>query len=337
MRSNPLLDVTDLTVSFTTYAGKVTAVDNVSFQVFPGEAVGIVGESGCGKSVTAHSIMRLLPAPPGTNQKGSIFFNQKNLLQVPEAAMEKIRGNQISIIFQDAMTSLNPVLTIGMQISESLRLHRHLSKQDASLQSVEMLRLTGIPSPEKRAREYPHQFSGGMRQRVMIAMALSCNPELLIADEPTTALDVTIQAQILELMKSLQKKFNTSIILISHDLGVIASLCSRVIVMYAGKIAEAGKAENIFYQPRHPYTWGLLQSLLRVHMTQKQKLQIIPGHPPDLLLPPPGCPFHLRCPYAMLICKELYPQTTRLTPEHTVNCWLQHPDAPKTYREAILL
>lgn len=329
MKNSPLLHVTELTVAFTTYAGEVKAVDNISFQVFPGEAVGIVGESGCGKSVTAHSIMQLIPVPPGRYIKGSIFFEEKDLLQASESEMEKIRGNDISIIFQDAMTSLNPVLTIGMQIREALQLHQHMNKQDAYAQSVEMLRLVGIPSPEKRMKEYPHQFSGGMRQRAMIAMALSCNPKLLIADEPTTALDVTIQAQILELMKDLQKKLNTSIVLISHDLGVIASLCSRVIVMYAGKIAETGKAEDIFYQARHPYTWGLLQSLPRMDMVQKQKLLIIPGQPPDLLSPPTGCPFHPRCPHAMRICKEHYPETTQVTEEHMVNCWLQHPGAPK--------
>ncbi len=333
MNSNPLLSVEELTVCFDTYAGEVKAVDAISFQVYPGEAVGIVGESGCGKSVTAHSIMQLIPTPPGRYAKGKILFRNDNLLQKSEEEMSKIRGNDISIIFQDAMTSLNPVLTIGMQIGESLQLHQHMNKQDAYVRSIEMLRLVGIPSPEERIKEYPHQFSGGMRQRVMIAMALSCNPKLLIADEPTTALDVTIQAQILDLMKDLQGKLNTSIILISHDLGAIASLCSRVIVMYAGKVAEAGTAMDIFHQPQHPYTWGLLQSLPRIDMMQKQKLAIIPGQPPDLLSPPTGCPFHPRCPHAMSICQEHYPETTALTKEHIVHCWLQHPNAPKAKRE----
>ncbi|AJQ29870.1 ABC transporter ATP-binding protein [Pelosinus fermentans] len=333
MNSNPLLTVEELTVSFDSYAGEVKAVDSISFQVYPGEAIGIVGESGCGKSVTAHSIMQLIPTPPGRYAKGKILFGKDDLLQKSEAEMAKIRGNDISIIFQDAMTSLNPVLTIGMQIGESLQLHQHMNKQDAYARAVEMLRLVGIPSPEERIKEYPHQFSGGMRQRVMIAMALSCNPKLLIADEPTTALDVTIQAQILDLMKELQGKLNTAIILISHDLGAIASLCSRVIVMYAGKIAEAGTAIDIFHQPQHPYTWGLLQSLPRIDMMQKQKLSIIPGQPPDLLSPPTGCPFHPRCPHAMSICQEHYPETTVLTKEHMVHCWLQHPDAPKPKRE----
>lgn len=333
MKTNSLLDIEQLTVCFDTFAGEVKAVDKVSFQVFPGEAVGIVGESGCGKSVTAHSIMQLIPTPPGKYTNGKILFDNMDLLQCSEAEMAKIRGNEISIIFQDAMTSLNPVLTIGMQIGESLQLHQHMNKQEAYARAIEMLRLVGIPSPEQRIKEYPHQFSGGMRQRVMIAMALSCNPKLLIADEPTTALDVTIQAQILDLMRDLQAKLNTAIILISHDLGAIASLCSRVIVMYAGKIAESGSAMDIFHRPQHPYTWGLLQSLPRLDLQQKQKLSVINGQPPDLLSPPTGCPFHPRCPYAMVICSEDYPETTQISQDHMVHCWLQHPDAPQAKRE----
>ncbi|MDF2635066.1 MAG: oligopeptide/dipeptide transporter, ATPase subunit [Pelosinus sp.] len=329
MKTSPLLNVDQLTVSFATYAGEVKAVNNVSFQVFPGEAIGIVGESGCGKSVTAHSIMQLVPTPPGKYTNGRVFFENRDLLQYSETEMAKIRGNDISIIFQDAMTSLNPVLTIGMQIGESLQIHQHMNKQEAYARAVEMLNLVGIPSPEQRMKEYPHQFSGGMRQRVMIAMALSCNPKLLIADEPTTALDVTIQAQILDLMKEIQTKLNTAIILISHDLGAIASLCSRVIVMYAGKIAESGNAMDIFHQPQHPYTWGLLQSLPRLDLKQKQKLSVIHGQPPDLLSPPTGCPFHPRCPHAMVICSESYPETTQISQDHMVNCWLQHPNAPQ--------
>ncbi|WP_425058955.1 Oligopeptide transport ATP-binding protein OppD [Sporomusa carbonis] len=329
----PLLAVEELAVSFDTYAGEVKAVDQISFQVLPGEAVGIVGESGSGKSVTAHAIMRLIPTPPGRYAKGKILFEGADLLQRPEPEMENIRGNDISMIFQDPMTSLNPVLTVGMQIAESLQLHQHMNRKDAYARAVEMLRLVGIPSPEQRVKNYPHQFSGGMRQRTMIAIALACNPKLLIADEPTTALDVTIQAQILDLMKDLQRKLNTAIILISHDLGVIAGLCSRVIVLYAGKIAEAGTARDIFYHPRHPYTWGLLQSVPRLDSTQKQLLTAIAGQPPDLLQPPAGCPFHPRCPYAMRICQEHYPETTRISEEHRVNCWLQHPAAPNPKQE----
>jgi oligopeptide transport system ATP-binding protein len=330
---DPLLDVQELAVSFDTYAGEVKAVDRVSFQVFPGEAVGIVGESGSGKSVTAHAIMRLISTPPGRFVNGKIFFEDTDLLQKSEPAMEKIRGNDISMIFQDPMTSLNPVLTVGMQIAESLRLHQHMNNAEAYAQAVEMLRVVGIPSPEQRVKNYPHQFSGGMRQRAMIAIALACNPKLLIADEPTTALDVTIQAQILELMQSLQAKLNTAIILISHDLGVIAGLCSRIIVMYAGKIAETGTAQDIFHHPQHPYTWGLLKSVPRLDLQHKQKLSVIEGHPPDLLQPPSGCPFHPRCPYAMRICTEHYPVTTQLNQAHSVKCWLQHPSSPKIQRE----
>ncbi len=330
----PLLHIEDLAVSFDTYAGEVKAVNNVTFQVFPGEAVGIVGESGCGKSVTAHAIMRLISTPPGRYVKGKILFEDADLLQRSEREMEKIRGKDISMIFQDAMTSLNPVLTVGMQIAESLRLHLHMSKKQACDRAVEMLNLVGIPSPEQRIKNYPHQFSGGMRQRAMIAMALACNPKLIIADEPTTALDVTIQAQILDLMKDLQAKLNTAIIFISHDLGAVAELCSRVVVMYAGSIVETGTAPDIFHHARHPYTWGLLKSVPRLDARQKQRLAVIEGQPPDLLRPPTGCPFHPRCPYAMRICTECAPETTEINEKHSVNCWLQHPDAPKPQKEA---
>jgi len=329
----PLLDVQELSVAFGTYAGEVQAIDRVSFQIFPGEAIGIVGESGCGKSVTAHSIMQLITTPPGRYTKGKILFEGANLLDKSEEEMAKIRGNDISMIFQDPMTSLNPVLTVGLQIAECLQLHQHMNKQQAFARAVEMLTLVGIPAPEERIKNYPHEFSGGMRQRAMIAMALSCNPKILIADEPTTALDVTIQAQILDLMKDLQKKMNTAIILISHDLGVIATLCSRVIVMYAGKIAEVGTAQDIFHHSEHPYTWGLLKSVPRMDAPQEQMLIGIDGQPPDLLHLPTGCPFHPRCPYAMVICKSQYPKVTEVHPGHLVKCWLQHPDAPKTKRE----
>lgn len=330
---NPLLHVKNLAVSFDTYAGEVKAVNHINFCVFPGEAVGIVGESGCGKSVTAHAIMRLITVPPGRYGAGNIFFNGADLLQKAEPEMERIRGNEISMVFQDAMTALNPVLPIGMQVAEPLRRHHRLSKRQACAQVVDMLRLVGIPSPAERLRHYPHQFSGGMRQRAMIAMALVCNPKLLIADEPTTALDVTIQAQILDLLKDLQARLNTAIIFISHDLGAIAGLCSRVMVMYAGRIVEAGTAVDIFHHAAHPYTRGLLQSLPRLEVRQKQRLAAIEGQPPDLLRPPAGCPFHPRCDCAMNICTELYPETTAVRPGHCVNCWLQHPAAPRPQRE----
>lgn len=325
----PLLDIQELAVSFATYAGEVKAVDHVSFQIFPGEAVGIVGESGCGKSVTAHAIMRLLPTPPATYKHGQILFAGADLLQQPEAELEKIRGNDIGIVFQDPMTSLNPVLTVGLQIAESLQQHQQLSKAAAYARAVELLQLVGIPSPEQRIKNYPHQFSGGMRQRVMIAIALACKPRLLLADEPTTALDVTIQAQILTLLKDLQAGLQMSILFISHDLGAIAGICSRVIVMYAGRIAETGTAEDIFHHPRHPYTRGLLQSVPRLDAKHQQTLTGIEGQPPDLLRPPAGCPFHPRCRQAMRICAETYPATTLITRLHSVNCWLQHPSAPR--------
>jgi oligopeptide transport system ATP-binding protein len=330
---NPLLDVQELAVSFDTYAGEVKAVDGVGFRIFPGEAVGIVGESGCGKSVTAHAIMGLIPTPPGRVVQGKVMFDGEDLLPKTDREMRAIRGNTLSMIFQDPMTALNPVLTVGLQIAEIMQLHRQMKKNDAFDRAVEMLNLVGIPSSEQRIHSYPHEFSGGMRQRVMIAMALACNPRLLIADEPTTALDVTIQAQILDLMKDLQRRLNTAIVLISHDLGVIAGLCGRIIVMYAGKIAEAGTAWDIFHNPQHPYTQALLKSVPRMDMTQKRKLAVIDGQPPDLLRPPEGCPFHPRCPYAMRICTEQYPAITQLNMKHSVKCWLQHPGAPPIRQE----
>lgn len=331
----PLLDVQNLAVTFAAAAGEVSAVSNVSFQIFPGEALGIVGESGCGKSVTAHSLMRLVPVPPGRYTAGRILFDGRDLLTLSEKELEAIRGNQISMIFQDPMTSLNPVLTVGSQIAEALRLHKQASQETAYRETVSLLAQVGIPSPGERFGNYPHEFSGGMRQRAMIAMALACEPRLLIADEPTTALDVTIQAQILDLLQELKNR-NTSILLISHDLGVIARLCSRVIVMYAGCIAEAGTAEEIFHSPRHPYTWGLLRALPRLNAAKGSRLVSIAGQPPDLANLPTGCPFHPRCPHAMQICMAEYPELSPITPGHSVHCWLQHPDAPPVDREAIL-
>ncbi|WP_200903154.1 ABC transporter ATP-binding protein [Desulfosporosinus acididurans] len=324
-----LLEVENLSTSFYTYAGEVQSVSGVSFHVDEGEAVGIVGESGCGKSVTVQSIMRLIPNPPGKIKNGQIRLAGRDLVRLPEKEMQKIRGKEIGMIFQDPMTSLNPVLTIGRQMTEVLQHHEGIGKNEALGRAAKYLTMVGISNPERRLKQYPHEFSGGMRQRVMIAMALLCNPKLLIADEPTTALDVTIQAQILELMKDLKDKVNTSIILITHDLGVVAGLCSRIIVMYGGKIVEMGSTQDIFKDPRHPYTWGLLKSVPRLDASKRSKLVPIVGSPPDLLNPPKGCGFAARCPHAMKICETQPPAYTDLNEKHRAACWLLHPDAPK--------
>jgi oligopeptide transport system ATP-binding protein len=326
-----LLEVVDLKTSFFTYAGEVKAVDGVSFQVAPAEAVAIVGESGCGKSVTAFSILRLLQYP-GKITNGAINFKGRDLTRISAEAMRQIRGNEIGMIFQDPLTALNPVLSIKRQITEGLLLHKKVSAEEATDRAVELMKLVGIPAPQSRLDQYPHQFSGGMRQRVMIAMALACQPQLLIADEPTTALDVTIQAQILELLKELKHKLQTAIILITHDLGVVAGLCQKVLVMYAGKIVEAGPLREIFYNPRHPYTWGLLGSVPRLDENTKRKLVPIWGHPPDLLAPPAGCRFAPRCAYAMPICDATPPPTTQITPGHQAACWLLDDRAPVVKR-----
>lgn len=322
-----LLELNNLKMSFYTYAGEVQALRGVSFTLDQGEVIGIVGESGSGKSVTSLSIMGLLP-PAAKIKGGSINFNGRDLLTLSPAQMQRIRGNQISMVFQDPMTSLNPVYTVGNQIMEPLMLHQHLSRAQAQKKAVEMLALTGIPDPLQRFNQYSHEFSGGMRQRAMIAMALSCQPRLLIADEPTTALDVTIQAQILALMKDLKEHFNTSIIMITHDLGVVAQLCSRILVMYGGIIVEEGSTRDIFHNPQHPYTWGLLQSVPDIRKLDQGRLIPIDGQPPDLLLPPPGCPFWPRCQYAMRICAETRPQLTEVNPGHAAACWLCHHQAP---------
>ena len=327
--NNVLLDVRDLTVSFDTYAGEVQAVRGATFHVNKGETLAIVGESGCGKSVTAQTIMQLIPMPPGRIKKGNIFFEGKDLAKLSDKQMEAVRGKDISMIFQDPMTSLNPTMKVGKQIMEGLMKHQKMTKSEAKERAIEMLRLVGMPTPEKRVDQYPHEFSGGMRQRAMIAIALACNPKLLIADEPTTALDVTIQAQIMELMQDLQKKLNTSIILITHDLGVVAKVADRIAVMYAGVIVESGTANEIFHNPQHPYTWGLLKSVPRLDTGEKERLVPIEGTPPDLFAPPKGCPFAARCEYAMKICKEKHPEKTNLSDTHYVHCWLQHKDAPK--------
>lgn len=324
-----LLQVKNLAVSFSTYRGKVKAVRNVSFAVDRGKTIGIVGESGCGKSVTAHAVMGLLPRENSKIEHGEIIFNGQNIADLTEREMNTLRGNKIAMIFQDPMTSLNPVMTIGAQIQETLFLHKKMTKQQAKMRAVELLRLVGIPSAKQRLDDYPHQFSGGMRQRVMIAMALSCEPELLIADEPTTALDVTVQAQILDLLKELQTKTHTSIILISHDLGVIANLCDDVAVMYAGQVVEYGSAEEIFYNAHHPYTKGLLKSLPRLTDKKGEPLSVIEGQPPDLKQEINFCPFAVRCRRAMQICAAQMPPVTDLNSRHYVKCWLEHEFAPK--------
>ena len=324
-----LLEINNLKTSFFTHVGEVKAVGGVSFYLNKGEALGIVGESGSGKSVTMMSLMRLL-TDTGKIIDGEMIFQGKDLVNLSEKEMETIRGNEIGMIFQDPLTSLNPVFSVGNQIMEPLIKHRGLSKKEAFDKSVQMLSLVGIPSPEKRMKQYPHEFSGGMRQRAMIAMALCCDPKLLIADEPTTALDVTIQAQILELMKDIKQKLNTSIILITHDLGVVADVCARINVMYGGLIAETGTTKDLFYNPRHPYTWGLLNSIPNHNTTEREKLRPIEGQPPDLLKPPVGCPFAPRCDYAMKICESQRPPLFPIGPEHHSACWLNHPNAPKT-------
>lgn len=321
-----ILEVQNLAFSFNTYAGEVQAVRGVSFSLKEGETLGLVGESGCGKSVTARSIVRLNPAyPTGEVKGGSISFNERDINKVSTKEMEEIRAKDIRMIFQDPMTCLNPTMTIGNQITEGiLKASKNMSKRDARERAIEMLDLVGIPSPKDRYRQYPHEFSGGMRQRVMIALAIAVNPKLLIADEPTTALDVTTQAQILSLIKKMQMEFKTAIIMITHDLGVVASSADKIAIMYAGKITEAGPADEIFERPAHPYTWGLLKSIPRLDSDVKQKLTPILGTPPDLFNPPKGCPFAARCSYAMRICRMYAPGTVTISEEHTANCWLYH-------------
>ena len=315
-----LLEVENLQTHFRTPSGINRAVDGVSFHVNEGETLAIVGESGCGKSVTSMSLMRLIPEPPG-RIAGAIRFAGKDLLQMSDREMRAIRGNDISMIFQEPMTSLNPVLTVGRQIRETLMIHQGLDKQAAEAHAVEMLTLVGIPEPKRRVREYPHQLSGGMRQRVMIAIALACNPKLLIADEPTTALDVTIQAQILELMRVLRAETGTAIILITHDLGVIAELADDVIVMYAGQVIERGSVARLFAEPQHPYTIGLLGSIPRLHLEQ-ERLSAIEGFVPDAAALPSGCRFHPRCPFAVEKCRHEVPPLLEITPQHEAACWL---------------
>lgn len=323
-----MIQIKDLHVQFSTYGGQVQAVRGVSFDLHKGETLAIVGESGCGKSVTSQSIMRLIPTPPGRITSGSILFKGQDLTKLSEKKMRDIRGADISMIFQDPMTALNPTLRVGEQIAENIMQHENTSKEKAKEKAFEMLELVGIPNPKERLKQYPHEFSGGMRQRIVIAMALVCNPEVLIADEPTTALDVTIQAQILELFKDIQQKTDVSIVLITHDLGVVAQVADRVAVMYAGKIVEIGTRRDIFYTPQHPYTKGLLRSVPRLDLYESELVPIA-GSPPDLFAPPSGCSFAPRCPYVMEVCDRMYPVSTKLKESHQVHCWLQDERAQK--------
>ena len=330
MANDKILEVKDLSVSFNTYAGEVKAVRSVSFELNRGETLAFVGESGCGKTVTAKSILRLLKPPFAVIKEGSkITCDGKDVLSLNKKELCEFRGDEVSMIFQDPMTSLNPTMTVGKQIMESLRIHRHLDKKQAREEAIKMLKMVNIPSPEKRIDSYPHEMSGGMRQRVMIAMALACSPKILIADEPTTALDVTIQAQIMDLMRELKEKMNTAIILVTHDLGVVANFADRIQVMYAGQVVERGTAREIFYDSKHPYTWALLSSVPKLAKESKQELYALKGTPPDLILPLNHCPFASRCEYCMPICKEKNPLETTITDTHRVSCWLQHPNAPK--------
>jgi len=315
-----LLEVDGLRTVFRGARGPVAAVNGVSFHIDAGETVGVVGESGSGKSVTALSLMRLIPDPPGRIAGGSIRFKGRDVLELGARDLRALRGKEIAMIFQDPMTSLNPMLRVERQMTEGIRLHLGLNKRAARDRAIEMLRLVGIPAAERRIRDYPHQFSGGMRQRVVIAIALSCNPALVLADEPTTALDVTIQAQILELMRALTRELNTAVMLITHDLGVVAGMCERILVMYGGSIVEEASRREIFYNPRHPYTIGLLKSVPRLDRPRGERLPQIEGLPPDLSRLPSGCPFHTRCPFATELCRQTVPLLREVAPGHRAAC-----------------
>lgn len=323
MDNKHLIDIQDLRVSFFTPGGEVQAVRGVSWFLNEGEALGIVGESGSGKSVSVYAIMRLLQSP-GRVVGGSIHFNGIDILSLTEAEMRKIRGNDIAMIFQDPMTSLNPVYTVGEQLYEPLKLHRNMNRKDAAKRAEELLGMVGIPSPQRRLKQYPFEFSGGMRQRAMIAMALACEPKLLIADEPTTALDVTIQAQILEIMKDLKKKRNMSIVLITHDLGIVSDICDKIIIMYGGEIMEYGPIESLYTAPSHPYTKGLINSLPKIDQLEGEPLTPIEGFPVDLMHPPAGCPFAPRCEHCMKACLTEKPPYFEIEPGHYSACWLHY-------------
>ena len=323
-----LLEIRNLRTSFRTEDGRVQAVDDVSLGIKPGEVVGVVGESGCGKTVTSLSILQLLASPPASIDSGEIIFNGTDLLKLSPDEMRRIRGNEIAMIFQEPMTSLNPVFTIGNQLMEAIQLHQQLSGSALRERAIEMLKLVGIPRAEEVIDEYPHRFSGGMRQRAMIAMALSCNPKLLIADEPTTALDVTIQAQILKLMQDLRERIQTAVLFITHDLSVIAEMADRVLVMYAGKVVEEADVFTLFHEPQHPYTQGLIRSRPAID-TEQERLLYIPGNVPNPLEMPGGCPFHPRCPHAMEVCRGQMPPRRTLKDGHAVSCWLHEEVSPE--------
>ena len=328
-----VLKIENLHVSFDTYAGEVHAVRGVSLHVGEGEVLAIVGESGCGKSVTAQTIMKLNPMPPARIKEGSIDLCGEDIVAATEKKMQDIRGRLVSMIFQDPMTCLNPTMKVGKQLTEAICQHRKLTREEAKKEAIRLLEMVQIPNAAERAEQYPHEFSGGMRQRAMIAMAMSCEPKLLIADEPTTALDVTIQAQIMKLMAEVRAETGTAIILITHDLGVVANLADRVAVMYAGKIMETGTAEDIFYRPAHPYTQALLKSLPTIDTQRDEKLVSIAGTPPDLFLPPKGCEFASRCEHCMNVCKQHVPPTYDVGDGHMAVCWRLHPDFPQTKKE----
>lgn len=321
-QSEKILEIKDLCVEFKTVEGTVKAINHLNYTLHKGEKLGIVGESGSGKSVSSLGIMQLIPNPPGEIVGGEILYKGQDLVKKSEKDMQKIRGNEISMIFQEPMTSLNPIIKCGRQIAESLRLHRGMNKKEAMEEAIRMMQAVGIANPEVRAHEYPHQMSGGMRQRVMIAMALACQPQILIADEPTTALDVTIQAQILELMMELKEKLGMAIIMITHDLGIVASMCDRIAVMYAGRIVETGTCDEIFYHPKHEYTKGLLESIPRLDSTKHEKLIPIEGNPVDLLNPPEGCAFAPRCKNCMKICLRENPPKTDFSETHYAHCFM---------------
>lgn len=326
-----MLEIKNLRVSFHTYSGEVQAVRGVNLKLADEDTLAIVGESGCGKSVTVQSIMRLHNEEITEIKSGEILFNGTDLLKLPEKEMRQIRGNKIGMIFQEPMTALNPTMTVGSQIAEVLCQHekeQKLSKKEAKKRVVELLRMVKLPNPEQRAEQFPHEFSGGQLQRVVIAMAMACSPEILLADEPTTALDVTVQAQILDLMKEMQKEKKVSIIIITHDLGVVANIAKKVAVMYGGIVVETGTVEDIFYRSKHPYTWGLLDSVSRPDMRRGEPLKSIEGTPPDLVKPPVGCPFADRCDHAMQVCKDHFPPETVLSESHLCRCWMLDKECP---------
>lgn len=327
-----LLQVEDLKVSFHTYAGEVQAVRGVSFDIDEGETLAIVGESGSGKTVTSKAVMGLIATPPGEIKKESkILYQGENILEYSEKEWQDYRGKKAGMIFQDPMTSLNPTMKVGRQIAEGILKHEKISKKEAMEKAVELLRKVNIPNPEERANQYPHEFSGGMRQRVVIAIALACNPKLMIADEPTTALDVTIQAQIIKLLKEIQKVNQSSIIMITHDLGVVAGMADKIAVMYAGKIVEEGLVDEIFSNPQHPYTYALLNAVPRLDIENKAKLHVIPGTPPDLIAPPKGCGFATRCKHCMEVCRQMPPEDTTISDTHKTMCWLHHEMCKEKY------